>query len=240
MANLDGITIAFDYDAALRNLDMGFETPQRLSRSNGEAVGIAMTTSVMRDGQAKSHMVFNAPYVLALLDEAHEHYARALHTLAHEAAHVEVASRLHAAFPGQLISGRFPSVFAAHRRSAVLSCWEEFEVTRLSAGFGEDPTNGYETIFLDRLVAVRRCNAAAIVACSERRDWRALALGALAIYADLFKAASYMLGSMSGYERRVSDSPRVAAALQDHWFHPYVEELGTACEAVSAEYGALD
>src|SRR4051812_33808384 len=46
MHNLDGITIAYDYDQALLNLDRGFETSQRSTRSNGEAVGVAMTTSV--------------------------------------------------------------------------------------------------------------------------------------------------------------------------------------------------
>lgn len=238
MGNLDGITIAFDYDAALRDLDMGFETPQRLSRSKGEAVGVAMTTSVMRDGQAKSHMVFSAPHILPLLDQAHEHYAGALHILAHEAAHVEVASRLHAAFPGELISGCFPSLYASHRRSAVLACWEEYEVSRLCAGFGEDPTNGYETIFVDRLAAVDDSVHVAIVACRESRDWDALLLGAFTIFANLFRAASYVLGSLSGNGRQVSELTRLAAALEDHWFQPYVEELASACETVSTEYGS--
>jgi len=237
MRNLDGITIAYDYDAALQNLDRGFETSQRSTRSNGEAVGVAMTTSVMREGQAKSHMLFGAHYILPILDEAHEHYAGALHTLAHECAHVEVASRLHAAFPGQLIYGRFQSRYAAHRRSAVQTCWEEYEVTARCAGFGGDPTEAYETIFLERLAAADDAMHAVLVACSESLDWDALALGALTVFSDLFRAASYLLGTMSGYSRQISDLPRLAATLDDHWFAPYVEELREACEAVSTEYG---
>ena len=58
-----------------------------------------MTPAVIRDGKIKSHMLFNAGVLLPLEDEQHEFYEQALHTLAHECAHVEVTERFNAAFP---------------------------------------------------------------------------------------------------------------------------------------------
>ncbi len=62
-----------------------------------------MTPAVMRDGQIKSHIVFDASLLLALEDENHEFYSRAFHMVAHECAHVEVTARFDEAFPGILL-----------------------------------------------------------------------------------------------------------------------------------------
>ncbi|WP_316235302.1 MULTISPECIES: hypothetical protein [unclassified Bradyrhizobium] len=90
---LDGITIAFDYPQALLDLDRGYETKHKLTPSEGIVLGVAMTPAVIRDGKIKSHMLFNAGVLLPLEDEQNEFYEQALHTLAHECAHVEVTER---------------------------------------------------------------------------------------------------------------------------------------------------
>src|SRR4051812_44268890 len=59
---LDGVTIADDYDLALRNLDRGFEPGEPLARSNDERiVGVGMAPAVLRNGIVKGHLVFFTP-----------------------------------------------------------------------------------------------------------------------------------------------------------------------------------
>lgn len=74
LTKLDGVTIACDYDEALTELDRGIDGLRPLTRSNTEEMqGVAMTPAVMRDGIVKSHLVFNAAYVVPLIaDEATE------------------------------------------------------------------------------------------------------------------------------------------------------------------------
>ncbi|WP_222598066.1 hypothetical protein, partial [Neisseria gonorrhoeae] len=102
MSALDGITIAADYAQALLELDRGYETNHKLTPSEGIALGVAMTPAVIRDGKVKSHILFNAGVLLPLEDDENEFFEQALHTLAHECAHVEVTERFNAAFPGIL------------------------------------------------------------------------------------------------------------------------------------------
>ncbi|WP_298125232.1 hypothetical protein [Brevundimonas sp.] len=68
LASLDGITIAGDYAQALLELDRGYETSHTLTPSEGLAIGVAMTPSVIRDGVVKSHLVLNAGIIAALAD----------------------------------------------------------------------------------------------------------------------------------------------------------------------------
>lgn len=235
--NLDGITIAFDYREALRDVDLGFETTQTLEPTDDEVVGIAMTASVLRHGRVKSHMVFNAAFMMAIVDSKSEGFGIALHTLAHECAHVEVVGKLDAAFPGETINARFNSMHAARRRSVILSCWEEYEVTRLCARFGDDPTSSYESIFVDQLRSARPAANKLIIAYRTHGDVDRLLTGIYGVYANVVKYASYLLGTLHGRGRSLTDLPATAAALTDHWFAPYVDRLLQAYDAIAVDYG---
>src|ERR1700728_2515316 len=56
LEHLDGITVADDYPAALRDLDRGFEATRPLTPTTENATGVAMTPAVLRDGVLKSHI----------------------------------------------------------------------------------------------------------------------------------------------------------------------------------------
>ena len=63
LSALDGVTVAIDYDQALSDLDRGLPGLRPLTRSNtAEMQGVAMSPAVMRDGQVKTHLVFNPAY----------------------------------------------------------------------------------------------------------------------------------------------------------------------------------
>src|ERR1700730_13587511 len=152
---LDSITIASDYAQALLDLDRGYETSHKLTPSEGLAYGIAMTPAVVRDGKIKSHMVFNASVLLPLEDPQNDLFKQAVHTLAHECAHVEVTERLNAAFPGMILLSKAPSAHAYYRWQIIKACWDEYAVTWICAPFGEEPTAGYEETFIRALNGTR-------------------------------------------------------------------------------------
>ena len=155
LSNLDGVTVAYDYSQALLDLDRGFDSSHKLIPSDENAIGIAMTPSVLREGILKSHIVLNARYIDVLEDPDNEWFLGALHTLAHECAHVEITRRFDMAFPGVLLKTQYDDFRQAFRWQVVLACWDEYAATRLSAGIGEDPTAGYEDTFLKCLHEAR-------------------------------------------------------------------------------------
>lgn len=66
------MTVAFDYDEALAELDRGYETTYQLTATKGVAIGVAMAPTVIRDGVIKTHLVLNANYALSILEEPGE------------------------------------------------------------------------------------------------------------------------------------------------------------------------
>lgn len=95
ISRLDGVTIACEYDQAFADLDRGLEGLRPLSRSDTQEMqGIAMSPAVLRDGEVKTHLVFDAAYAVSLIaDEAtDEDRAVTYGVFAHECAHVEVTA----------------------------------------------------------------------------------------------------------------------------------------------------
>ncbi|SPC18466.1 hypothetical protein [Cupriavidus taiwanensis] len=82
LSQLDGVTFAADYAAALENLDRGDPTLQAdktRPRIYGQA--IAKCVHVIRHGKRKEHLVLNAGIARGLLDAGDENRAWALHVI---------------------------------------------------------------------------------------------------------------------------------------------------------------
>ena len=90
LSTLDGITAVVGYQDALARFDRGVESlkdrPQGLEPTNdGNAVGVAMTPTCLRDGQIKSHMFFHIDVVRGIGGDTDSNAFQAtLHTLAHD------------------------------------------------------------------------------------------------------------------------------------------------------------
>jgi hypothetical protein len=237
LTTLDGITIAFDYTQALLELDRGYETKHKLTPSEGIVLGVAMTPAVIRDGKIKSHMLFNAGVLLPLEDERNEFYEQALHTLAHECAHVEVTERFNAAFPGVLLQSKQPNAHAHYRWEIIKACWDEYAVTQICAPFGQRPTDGYEETFITALAETRSRANALIKAYRSHFNLEQITAEIYGVYGDLLKFASYHLGNMVGLGLTLDDLPKTKAALDGHWFDPYFDKLKQASADIAADYG---
>lgn len=107
LSRLDGVTVAHDYAQALASLNRGSDTKHVLTPSDGHAVGIAMTPSVIRDGRLMSHIVFNAVVVAPIVKPDPDSIQLPVHVIAHECAHVEITQKFDEAFPNILLRQRF-------------------------------------------------------------------------------------------------------------------------------------
>ena len=238
LSNLDGLTLGGDYPKALAELDRGYESTIVLTPSNDVAIGIAMTPSVIRDGQLKSHIVLNAALVSGLLDDQHELFRFALHTLAHESAHVQVTAAFEHCFPNVLLRSKRADLKEHCRWDVTLACWDEYAACRISAGFGEDPTDGYEQTFIQALQTAREKANTAIRAYRLHGDHSRIACEVYAEYGRLMKYAAYLLGDLDARDIAVEDRPPVAAALDGHFFQPYLPRLRDALRALFEAFDA--
>lgn len=237
LSALDGVTVAHDYVQALSSLDRGYKTNHRLTPSDGHAVGVAMTPSVIRDGALKSHIVFNAHIVAPIARRDPESIQLPLHVIAHECAHVEITKKFDEAFPNVLLRQRYGDAREAFRWQVILACWDEYAATRLSANFGEDPTDGYEETFLKHLAEALPKSHASIRAYRLRGNLDQVYAEVYGVIGDLLKFAAYSLGNADGRGAEVAGRAGLAAALVDHWFEPFFKRLHDACRAIAGQYG---
>ncbi len=102
MAGLDGVTIAYDYDVALRELNRGFQSSGPLTATLDDfAGGVAMSPLVMRDGNVKSHILLSAG-IVPLIDSA-DGGVSGKYLIAHELAHAHEHYFRDKQLPGTLL-----------------------------------------------------------------------------------------------------------------------------------------
>lgn|GEM_PF-609257 len=239
LETLDGITLAYDYGNALAELDRGVELGSKLQASQDWAVGVAMTPSVLRDGQVKSHIVLNAAIMEGLdEDPEHLHCQEAVHLLAHECAHVEINAVFDRQFPNRVLRHKHETWYE-HLRWEVISCsWDEYAACRISAGFGNNPSENYRSIFENILGEASENVRQAILKYRHDSDLDDLVMEAQRNIGNLAKFASYVLGTADGFEHSLEeDLPEIADALQGHWFRPFFFRLWDALRELWARYG---
>ncbi|WKL23433.1 hypothetical protein QYR00_23155 (plasmid) [Agrobacterium tumefaciens] len=160
---LDGVTVAVDYDEALRDLDRGVEGLAPLSRTNDEGLaGVGKSIVVMRGDAVKTHIVLSAgpvcPIVLEEADRDEEDFRTAIAIIAHECAHVEENAFREDQFPGIHFRPPTGHFIRDHEQHFAEACWGEYAVCRLSAGFAVNE----EARFRDNLaVRLKDCRGRA-------------------------------------------------------------------------------
>ena len=105
LERLDGVTVAFDFDAALSSIDLGYESTHAKGYTKTEeflCVGKALT--VKRAGKLMSHVVFHAPTAGLLIHPEHESHPVAVNIIAHEFAHVTGLKWNDEVMPGLLLT----------------------------------------------------------------------------------------------------------------------------------------
>ncbi|ANM06815.1 hypothetical protein AMC78_PB00011 (plasmid) [Rhizobium phaseoli] len=187
-----------------------------------------MAPAVLRDGLLKTHLIFDVNYVWHIADPESEFFASAVHTIAHECGHVEVHTALDQALPGRILRHRYADYIEQYREEVIDACFQEYGATRLSAGFGLNPIDGYRQTFLTALADTDAAANGFISAYRTHGDIDRVLLEVPPLYANLIKWASYLIGTMHGLGIMVSDQQGLADALSDHWFADYFARLEAA------------
>jgi hypothetical protein len=233
---LDGMTIAFDYDDALANLDRGYKTVRTLTKTTEFGTGVAMTPAVLRDGLLKSHIVISGHIVLMLSDEDRQNVQLAIHTVTHECAHVEITAAYDKSFPNEMLRKSRDTAMDSWRWDVIKACWEEYAACRIASDFGHDSLSGYEETFV---LAHSRTDEKVmqLVRDFDGGDADSLVGPVFGAYGTMMKFACYMMGAMAAAEKTLADCEAAQNALNGHWFFPYFDRLQRACEALFENFG---
>ena len=242
LERLDAVTIAFDYDEALSQVKQGLVRETTLTKTQDEfAVGVAMTPVVMRDGKPYLHMVINAALVYCLKDHLDSPEAKlAIHSLAHEAAHVHDLAQQDRAFPGF-----YGTVITDYREATLLNMahgwWEEYIASRLSAGFGDIPErmSYFEATFCSALESARKRGNAAIIAYRRHKAVEQLVPELVAIYGKALEYGAYLLGHSDGLGLRIEEAASKAHTLvqETGYFRPIFERFTAEVRKMHENYG---
>jgi hypothetical protein len=119
-----------------------------------------------------------------------------------------------------------------------MGCWDEFAATYFSAGYGADPTDSFEELFLQALSNAPSLVQTALAAFRTTRNAPRLLNEAASAYGLLLKYSAYHLGNLRGQERTVDERPRTLSALAANpWFNRYFDRLSSTCNKLLANFG---
>ncbi|WP_440980782.1 hypothetical protein [Shinella sumterensis] len=203
ISTLDGVTIAIDYDEALRDLDRGVEDLPPETRTNDEALaGVGKCVVVMRDEVVKTHIVFAAgpicPIVIEEAERDDNDFRTAIAIIAHECAHVEENAYREDHFPGvhfQRPSGQF---IRDHQQHFAEAWWGEYAVCRMSAGFAVQEEARFRDNLALRLTDCRLKVRDAIRSYRRHGDVVRVFNEVGGIILEPLRIASYLIGHLDG------------------------------------------
>lgn len=218
--NLDGVTVAQDYGAALAEIDKGLgedAPPVQATHDEELGIGTAMAVPVLRNGMLKTHIVYG-PVIVGML-VAEEGGAKGLKLVAHELAHAadhELKRRVFGALWTGTLDELVPDPTAQFLWGMTACIWDEYYANRMSAPIDphgeyleDDFFEGTYTAFCDRVRTARR-----------QYHWQEIPLeDFLAVLKTnlrlLMMAAGYLFGLADGLGRDLEAvAPKSAPLLQ--------------------------
>ena len=229
---LDGVTVASDCRAAacaLQNLPQG-QIPLEMN-PQPEAMEMARTAAVRREGELRFHIVLRRGLALSTLspETAMQQLARAC--IAHEAAHVEHESHLYRMFPDS-----YGKPLECGNRSRqtffkAMDVWSEYAACRSSATFRQEAVEEFEGLLCR---AIEDSFAAAMEQIRAHREGPSAGevfRQIQQIFGDVFICAGYLLGHVHGLDLNLKKHP---TPHLDEVFrkNPSVEDLMTRLERV--------
>ena len=224
LERLDGVTIAVDYEAALRDLDRGFVASKPLRVTNHTSIGVAMTPAVIRDGQIRAHIVFRAVAIQALLDPACPGFQDSLYVIAHECAHVQELAQRDTAMPGSILKQGYTGHEDRILGEPAVSMLCEYVVCVLSARFGDERmADSYRQSFLGTFEGHREVVRQAIISYRTHGDLGRLLNDVLDTLINPLRMAAYLAGHLDGmgldavaeFQKLVGDDQKFLARVTE-------------------------
>lgn len=237
LTRLDGVTVAYDYGEALAGLDRGMQGLAPLTATSElYATGVAMTPTVMRNGVPKSHMVLNAQVARAI--EQEEMDLDVVYLIAHECGHVHDLRVRDEAFPGLILQKSYANIYDSLFKSISAACWDEFAACSLSAHLSAANTTPHlAEVFIEATREAQQKFRDRIKDYRVHADLNQLVAETGALYGNVLKYASYLLGHLHGLGQSLDDCPSVLEFLQDHWSASYILRLDQTLRLLMSRCG---
>jgi hypothetical protein len=216
ISTLDGITVAVDYDAALRGLDRGIGGVRAEERTNDAGlVGVGKSVVVKRGDEFKTHIVLLADPVCVLAfaeeDRNIDDLRTALAIICHECAHVEEHADRDRQFPAVLVGYRASTYMGKLEQQFAESFWGEYAVCRTSAPWARNEEKRFRDNLATRLVDARDKAREAIRSYRIHGDVERVLLEAGAALLEPLRMASYLFGHLDGIAE--GELPDIASEL---------------------------
>lgn len=226
LERLDGVTVAHDYEAAIRTLDRGFQASRPLARTAEDLMlGVAMMVPVKRDQSIKGHLVFLADVVIPLSVESGQFYDRALYCVAHECGHLEDFKCRDECFPQTMLQPYGIDQEKAHLDAISEAIWMEYAACFIAARFGREETIAYQKNFLSTLASAPHDAKSAI------RSYRIHGVVARVLeeaggsLCTPLRMAAYLLGHLDGLGEDWFSMQSTRSAVMASEYHPFLERL---------------
>lgn len=233
LSTLEGVTVAIDYDAALVEIDQGMADLRPLDRTNTEELqGVAKTCQVMRDGVAKSHLVFNAVMLVPLIaGEASSDDDRksAIGIIAHECAHVQINKMMEECVPDARLDAKIADFARSVLFPIAAIAWDEYAACRLSARFARLQNIQHADTVQTVLPGARPRANEQIKAYRLHGNCHRLLGDAGSELCQPIKAVSYLLGGMDADRLSWDTFPAARAAIERGGYGALVDALHAAC-----------
>jgi hypothetical protein len=229
LTGLDGVTIAYDYDSALSELDRGFPASHPLTRTADEiAIGIAMAPLVKRDGKVRSHIVLSAA-ILPLI-EAMDSDISGKYIIAHELAHSHEHYFRDNQIPGMLLQQQIFGADEIFLYDTADACWSEYAACYFSAPAGPEHVKLLEKTFVAALRGFSESIIQAKREWMEDKNFDKVWDRVTVIVARLLKSASSVMGHTVGLDKPFDEVANIASLLmqENSWLFRRFEELYAA------------
>ena len=225
LAGLDGVTIAYNYDAALAELSRGFLASGPLAASADDfATGVAMSPRVLRNGKVKSHVVLSAA-IVPLID-APQAGVSGKYIIAHELAHVHETYFMDKLLPGLLLQQNIFGGQEIFLFATAESCWSEYAASAFSAPVCPDHGRLYETTFVAALPQLKERVLAAKREWVTDNDYYKVWKQISGDVTTVLRYASYLMGHVASFDKPFEEAAKDAWRVMEEntWLLPRFEE----------------
>jgi hypothetical protein len=234
--DLDGITIAADYDQALSEVDRGDPSlPPVVSGALEYGVGVAMPITVVREGNRKKHLVFAATVADGWLSKDAATQSQSLHLLIKMLAGIAHSTQyINAAFSN-------PDAMAREFHTAVAEAPVGYWTARQAAFVSPEQGQNYAKLTMDSLAYAKDAIEASRLCMQDSSDvYEPVSTAIVCVCAILSHAADW-LGHRDGVvDGHPTGGPDLPEQLKLYGLDRWIELFGRDLAACYAEDGALD
>lgn len=228
--DLDGITIAQDYAAALAGLDRGDSVlPSAASDALGYGQGVAKPVTVLREGRRKEHLVLAASLAATWISPDAAIFTAGVHSLVKMLAGIAHST----CYDGALATGFEPDPMARELHLAVAYCPSSYWSSRRAAFVAPDEGQTYAELVTESLAYAEREVAAARMHMANSSDVGRVTLLAFECVSAVLGHAADWLGHRDGLAEDQAfagnDLPdRLKSRSLDRWIGLFGRDLA-AC-----------